>query len=369
MHREETVMFVRFHPLAQLLCAVFCMSLAITLMGATSSLLPPTTLVIFPFRQAEGLDPKRGQDYVAKLGSALTALGGVNVVMGDPATAQADYLHAAKAAGAEYYLIGYVAPPANNVYAVIEQIVSARSGTIVWSNTAHIGSNEDILDQGPVIKTAVVSYSSRGFYAVLNPTPKPVKASPTPLPKKNGVSVGGASGGSGGTPGKPLDLPNEAYGFSSKPTAPPKVYASAGNPTRFVVVASTGKLVPPVIRDYTTSSLIIALKRNGQTAAQGNPETTVHWIFRGHDVCADTGAAYLVSGSVSTKSMDATLGNGMWTDAYVNIALYDCAAQKFEQSTKPMYGGAFSWKTAVDHATNAAVKDYLLKISAPVAHS
>jgi TolB-like protein len=360
-------MIVRFSPLMRLLCAVFCIALATTLMGATSSLLPPTTLVIFPFRQAEGLDPQRGLDYVSRLGATLKDLGGVNVVMGDPATAQADFLHVAKAAGADYYLIGFVAPPTNNMYAVIEQIVSARSGTVVWSNTAHIGANADVIDQAPVIKNALVAYSSRGYYAVLNPTPKPSPA-PSSTAKKNGVSVGGGGGG-GAAPKKPLDLPNEAYGFSSGPTAPPKLYASASNPSRFVVVASTGKLVPPVIRDYTTSSLIIALKRHGQTAAQGNPDTTVHWIFRGHDICTDTGAAFLVSGSVSTKSLDPTRGDGIWTDAYVNVALYDCAAQKFEQSTKPMYGGAFSWKTAVDNATNTAVKDYLLKISASVAHS
>ncbi len=92
--------------------------------------------------------------------------------MADPATVPADYLRVTKAAGGDYYLIGYVAPPTNNAYSVIEQIVSARSGTVVWSQTAHIGANDDIFDQAPIIKNALLTYSSRGFYAVLNATPK-----------------------------------------------------------------------------------------------------------------------------------------------------------------------------------------------------
>ncbi len=95
----------------------------------------------------------------------------------------------------------------------------------------------------------------------------------------------------------------------------------------------------------------------------------MHWIFRGHDVCADTGASYIVSGGLLTRSLDMTIGEGQWTDATLRMAVYDCAAQKFEQAPKANTGSAYAWKTAIDHATNAAVQDYLLKLLAPVARS
>jgi hypothetical protein len=125
--------------------------------------------------------------------------------------------------------------------------------------------------------------------------------------------------------------------------------------------------VPAVIRTYAGASIAAALSRHGQTVAQGDPEQTQHPLLRGPQICAQTGGTYIVWGDVRTKSADATNGNDMWTEAYVNVAVYDCSTQKLESVAKPLYGGAFSWKTAVDHAANLAVTDYLLKVST-VAH-
>jgi hypothetical protein len=158
-------------------------------------------------------------------------------------------------------------------------------------------------------------------------------------------------------------LPNEAYGYSSKPTAPPKVYASASHPSRFVILSLVGKTVPPVMKTYAESSLAGALTHHGQTVALGDPDQTQHPLLRGHDICLATGGSYLVFGSLTTKSADVTNGNDIWTDAYLNVAVYDCGAQKLESAAKPLYGGAFSWKTAVSKAADAAVTNYLLKVS------
>ncbi|HEY5350081.1 MAG TPA: hypothetical protein VIJ64_10115 [Candidatus Lustribacter sp.] len=357
-------MFVRLRWSVRLLVAVLCTALASTLLVAAAPPSTAPTLVLFPFREAKGLDPRYGTDYVTKLAGVLTAAAAVKVVLGDPATAPTDYLHATKADGGDYYLTGFVAPPANGAQAVIEQLVSARSGTIVWSATAHIANDQDILNQGPVIQGALLTYATRGYFAILNPTPKPV-ARPTAAPKKNSISVPGKSAAA--QPKAPLDLPNEAYGFSSKPTAPPKVYASADHPSRFVVLAIAGTTVPPVIRDYAVSSLITALSRHGQTAALADPERIGHRIPN-VQMCKETGGSYLVMGTVSTKSNDATSEAGMWTEANLTLAVYDCGTENFEHSAKPLSGAAFSWKTAVDHASNTAVTDYLLKMHT-VAHA
>lgn len=366
-------MFVAFHSLRRLLAAVFCMSLSVTLMGAeTSSLLPAPTLVVFPLGHAEGTDPNTGVAYAAQLAAALKALGGVKVIVGDPATAPADFLHVAKAAGGEYYFMGSIAPPLNNAASVIEELVSTRSGTIVWSKTAYISRPGDVTDQAPIVKDGLLQYADRGYFLVLNPTPKPLPTQ-APADKKKGVA-NQPPPKPGASPVPPLripgdnapeKLPNEAYGYSSKPTAPPKVYASASRPSRFVVLNFVPKNVLPEVRDYTVDSLTASLKRRGQTAAEGNPLTTLHRL-PGAAVCAETGAGYLVFGDVTAKATVATVDNNEMghVDASLDVAAYDCVAQRFLPAAKDVRGSGHPWQKAVDAAANKAVNGYLMKLAA-----
>lgn len=366
--------------LTQLIVALFCLTFAVALIGATPppslppALGPAPTIMIFPMRQPEGLDPKAGIGYALKLGNALAALGGVKVIAGDPATTVSDYLHVAKAAGADFYMMGSVAPPLNNAVAVVQQVVSTRTGIVSWSGTAYVSSEEDVTAQAPLIKTAITQYETRGYMAILNPTPVPAqRPTPTPAPQRNRLTAsagGGAGGGGKGADQPPLALPNEAYGFSSKPTAPPKVYASAANPSRFVVLTFIGKNVTPQVRDYTVDSLIKALKKHGQSAAEGNPDTTGHRLPSA-DLCASTGAAYLVFGSVTGSSTKGN-ENSNWiphSDASIVLAAYDCATQSFVATTKNSRGEGARWTDAVDRAANAAVTSYLLKIGAVASSS
>jgi hypothetical protein len=351
--------------------AVLCVSLAVTLMGAeTSTLLPAPTLVVFPLNHAEGTDPSAGIAYAAQLGNALKALGGVKVIVADPATTPADFLHVAKAAGGEYYFMGSIAPPLNNAAAVIEELVSTRSGTIVWSKTAYISRPDDVLDQGPVVKDALLNYADRGYFLVLNPTPKPIDT-PAPAARKKGVASPGGSANGGAPVAKtvpgdepPQKLPNEAYGYSSKPTPPPKVYASAGRPSRFVVLNFVPKNVLPEVREYTIDSLTALLKHHGQTAAEGDPVTTEHRL-PGSAVCAETGAGYLVFGNVSAKATVANADNNEMgrVDASLDVAVFDCVAGRFVPAVKGVRGSGHPWQKAVDAAATKAVNNYLLKLT------
>ncbi len=362
-------MFDSHRRLARSLVAVFCAGLAIGLMGAATPPptpppnLPPTTLVVFPFRVADGVDPNIGVQYSTTLVKALSALiekSGAKVVLGDAATLPENYLRTTKADGGDYYLIGHVAPPLHSAAAVIQEIVGAHSGTVVWSQTAYIASEQDVTDQAVVIRNALGSYVMRGYAAILA---APIRTAPPPTP----APVKKAAPGKGPRPGADglsEELPNEAYGFSSKPTAPPKVYASASKPARFVVLKIAGDARPQV-RTYTESSLISALKHHGQTVAEGDPDKTSFPIVRGPDICKDTGAGYLVFGSVTGTQTQPTPDNNYqgWTDAYLTVGVYDCAAQKFEHPAKPLHGGGNIWNKAVDNVADSAVTGYLLKIA------
>jgi TolB-like protein len=365
-------MLVSLRLTARTLVAVFCAALAVALMGAgTQNFFGTPTLVIFPYRPADGMDPSAGIGYANQLGAALKSLGGMNVVMADPATVPADYLHVAKAAGADYYFMGSFSPPTQNTVPLIEQIVSARSGTVVWSSTAYLGAATDVVSQAPAVKTAVTQYITRGYEAVLNPpSPRPAaKPTQTPAPKKVASSGSRPAGGQPGGDGPPLKLPNEAYGFSSKPTAPPKVYAAASRPSRFVVLNFVGKDVPATVRDYTVTALETSLKRRGQTVAEGDPLSTAHRL-PSPELCADTGASYLVFGSISATAVKAEEYNNYLgvVNALLNVSLYSCSAQKFLPPANGLRGAGGTWQAAVQKSADAAVSRYLMK-AATVASS
>jgi hypothetical protein len=356
-------MHVSLRLTARSLVAVFCAALAVALMGAaTQNFFGTPTLVIFPYRPADGMDPTAGIGYANQLGAALKALGGVNVVMADPATAPADYLHTAKAAGGDYYFMGSFSPPTQNTVPLIEQIVSARSGTVVWSTTAYLASAADVVSQAPAVRTAVTQYITHGYETVLNPPPPRVaKPSPTPVPKKVVSSGSRAAGGQPGD-GPPLKLPNEAYGFSSKPTAPPKVYAAASRPSRFVLLSFIGNDVPPSVRDFTVAALETSLKHRGQTVSEGDPLSTGHRL-PSPELCADTGASYLVFGSVSATAIKATEDNNYLgvVNAQLNVSLYSCSAQKFLPPANGLRGAGSTWQAAVQKSADTAVSRYLMK--------
>lgn len=353
-------MSVRLHPLMRFMAAVFCTSLAVALLGASAPISTGPTLVVFPFRTADGIDPVAGRDYAVALGHALQTAGGVNVVIADATTQPADFLKVTAANGGDYYISGFVSATVRGTSQVLEQLVSRRSGTAVWGVNAQIADDKDITDQGPVVRDALLTYASRGFYAIVNATPKPAPTKTPKASKKNGIESSGQ--GPGGAPQRrTLDLPNEAYGFSSAPTAVPKLYASSAHPARFAVLAVTGT-VADVEKRYAEASLVSTLSHHSQPALPGDPETTKHWLIHPSDTCAQTGASYLVFGVLSTRSTDPTSGVEPWTDASYTPMVYDCTAQAYNRASKPIRTSAFDWKTAVDRATFKATTDFFGKL-------
>lgn len=364
-------MLVCFRPLVRLLVAVLCASLATALVAASP---PPVfgaapVVVIFPFKTADGLDPVNGQEYAVAIGNAITKAGGIKVIVGDPATTQSNFLHVTAASGGDYYLTGFVSMPVRGTSSVLEQIVSRRSGTAVWGYTANVANDSDIRDQGPIVQNALLTYVMRGYSNVIKSTPAPAPTKYVAEKKKNGISAGGGAPIPGETPHKTLDLPNEAYGYSSAPTPQPKQYASAAHPTRFAIMNITGASAPDAIKHYTEDSLVNTLSHHGQPAAQGDPDQTKHFLMHPQDTCKQTGSAFLVFGTIATKSTDVTLGIDSWTDARFTPMIYDCAAQEYNRTAKPIAASAVNWKTAVDLATLKAVTDFFSKLGKTSAHA
>ncbi len=90
--------------------------------------------------------------------------------------------------------MGSVAPPLNNRAAVIEQIVSARSGILVWSSTMYVSPDLDVRDQGPLIKEALAAYETRGYSTILN-SPRDTPNAPTRTSDEERSSASRAASG------------------------------------------------------------------------------------------------------------------------------------------------------------------------------
>ena len=368
-------MFPYHRWLANVFIALVCTSFATALLAASPppSLLPALgpipVLVVFPFKTGAGIDPADGSSYASMIGNAITSAGGVKVVMGDPATPPADVLHATAAAGGDYYLTGYVTGPGRSYTSVLEQLVSRRSGTTVWGTNALVSTETDISDQASVIRQALLGYVGRGYLAVINATPTPQPTKEPAKSKKNSVAKDTPSGSAAEAPRKTLNLPPEAYGFSSAPTAQPKLYASTAHPTRFAIMGITGANEPEAIKHYAETSLVNTLTHHGQPALMSDPEIAKHFLMHPQDICKQIATQYLVFGTIATKSTDPTQGVGEWTDARFTPMVYDCVAHAYNRTSRAIGGSAFRWQTAVDRATSKATSDFFSKLGKAGAHA
>jgi hypothetical protein len=84
---------------------------------------------------------------INKIADEITAAGGITVVRGATDAKPADYRSLARAAGADVYFSGSVVPVGPG-YSAIENLVSTRSGTVMWSTTMQFRSIADIVGEG-----------------------------------------------------------------------------------------------------------------------------------------------------------------------------------------------------------------------------
>jgi hypothetical protein len=112
---------------------------------------------------------------------------------------------------------------------------------------------------------------------------------------------------------------------------------------------------------YAESSLLSTLIRHGQTAAAGDPATTEHSLVHPQDTCKTTGAAFLLFPRLLTTSTDMAAGVDAWTDARLQLLVWNCAKQRYERPD-PFVASAFSSRSAIDRATLKTVTTYLTKL-------
>jgi TolB-like protein len=136
--------------IARRLLAVLAVLLVASLALPARAAAKPS-IEFFPFVAGNGVPPALGAAIAQKIATDLTAVGGVGVMVGDPATQPVDFRVTARNAGADAYLTGSLVSVGTNSYAGIEQLVSARSGVLIWSRALTFRSVDDLTGNGQIL--------------------------------------------------------------------------------------------------------------------------------------------------------------------------------------------------------------------------
>jgi TolB-like protein len=364
--------------------ACCALAAAVSVAGAQVSIGSKPVLIVYPFQVGPGLAATAGNDFAVKMGESVARTGGITVSPNPVGVAQQDFLTNAKVANADYYLTGYISPIGGTV-TVIEQLVSVRTGTIVWSNSAQVLTQADMDAQADQLHTVLVAYASRGYFSL------GLRGAATPEPTKTDRPRGFVSANTPDTgpaptrPPAPLPIPRDIQasappgsprgavaiagntGFGDDPSTfgvtaapPPKIYASALHPSRFAVLKFTG--LNERLREDTANAMILALGKRGQTAALGDPDTTDFPLLRGADICASTGANYLVWGAITATGVTEQNNFGTLYTASIRAQAWDCKGAGFVRNTKSAEARSYHLQSAIDDAADAAVRDYLMHL-------
>lgn len=138
-------------------------ALAFALLGATPLLLSTPSVVIYPLiANGSGVNSETGDRLSITFATEIAKQGGITVKPAPPATEQRDFLVTARRLGVDYYVMGYVTPLGGDA-SVLINVVSATSGTTVWSTTSQLTTYADAAGQAAAIRAAIFAYASRSI--------------------------------------------------------------------------------------------------------------------------------------------------------------------------------------------------------------
>jgi hypothetical protein len=320
--------------------------IALTLLptAGRSASQPASVVVVYPLVASAGAPPNIGAVVARVLVAGMTAQGKVNAKFAPADTQQADYLAAARALGADYYVAGFVSSIGNEVSAV-EQVVATKSGVVVWRNTAAYTVPEEARASGQQIRDAIVALNAPQF-ATSVAANDPAAAPPTtdapapaaPPPSRRATTP----------PPKPLPIPAADVDTDSGATSAPI------DGPRFAIVNFGGPALDAV-KHYLPASIIRTLPRYHMSGVQFDISTS-EIAANGIVACAQTGADYVMGGSLAAaEDGDPGLGFSIGTDLILDV--YSCRniAGKPHVIEKQTSNG--NMQTSVDIAVDQALKD------------
>lgn len=276
-------------------------------------------VVVYPLTATGDVgSAQTGSNIGTAIANKLAQLGGLTVKPFVAGTTRPQYLTAALSENADYYITGYLTPLGSEV-SVVEQVVSTRSGSIVFSTTAFARTYADAVGPAEALREAILHHAGRGMASLDAPPPT---ASPEPIANASGVNISKAFGRrrkaspapAASTSAQPQGIAGSASP-ATRAASPAARVALAGTPPALVV--STAGTADVTARTYASRSLSGALRRAGLSNALlsiSSTDATAHAA----EICKANGAVGYYAGTLDLDG--ATAGQNVRLD----VTAYDC---------------------------------------------
>ena len=335
-------------------CFVMLMA-ALPLLGATGIDPEMPVVVVYPLTTTGDVGPAdTGSNIGTAIANKLVQLGGLTVKPFIAGTARAQYLTAADSQGADYYITGYVTPLGSEV-SVVEQVVSTRSGSIVYSTTAFARTYADAVGPAVTLREAILRHAGRGL-AFLNAPPP--TASPEPIANAGGVNISKAFGRhrKGAPAAAPSAPPQTASAqpqtaSASAPPATAGVALAASAQEKSLVVATAGA-AEPTARSYASTSLGRALGQRGVPNA-ALPVGVADVAAHAADLCKANAATGFYAPTLSVT------GSSTAASVQLDVVAYDCRGNVTgKQQALASAGKRGSLQGAIDAATSRIARGF-----------
>jgi TolB-like protein len=330
--------------------ALFAVLFAFTLLAAAppTSVLATPNLIVFPFSANGGdVSKEAGSRLAITIATQIANLGGVNVKPATPGVARQNYLDAARSAGADYYIAGYVTPLGDGV-SVVEQLVSTLTGIVVYSNTAQVRTYGDAAGQGDVLRDALLRHQSRNLGAYAAPPPRANMPTAGPAPGTAAqANLGRLFGRKPQQPGAARATTAPAIArAAAAPAPPPAALASQPRGSGYGVLAIGGSAAGER-RSFTGAAIRNDIIANHRRVADGGTRDAA---------CRRNDVGTLLGGNLSTRNY--TLLGQRQTTATLELLAYDCAGNLVYRRTFA-HDANGSWRNAVDRVVAKAVASFL----------
>jgi TolB-like protein len=333
--------FRAVHHWIRTLSCVAVAALAVPLMAAGFAA-PGPAIVVYPLVSSAGTPASVGSMIAGTLSAAIAAHGDITVKAAPSDTTQADFLSVARKAGADYYLAGFATEIGSQVSAV-EQLVSTKTGIVVWRNTASYNVPDDARPSGEQIHDVIMQLANESFAPVTAaqnaPPPPQQRTRPQGPPPK---------------PVAPLPIPANDAAIPDTPVAPSQAQQSSlSTGPRALVIDFDGAALD-LAKHYTPESILRTLARynmSGSTLDIAPADVASQGIV----ACAQTGSDLIMTGTIDEAQGDPEFG---WSyDATLNLKVYSCRNLRAKPLafTKSVSNG--NLQTAIDITVDQALKD------------
>jgi hypothetical protein len=293
----------------------FC-AIALTLVAGRALAAPAAPVVtVYPLTISGAGDPEAGERIALIIASDLHATGSVETRKASTEVAREAYLETARKLGADYYLSGFVSMISGEL-SIVEQLVSTRNNTTVWSNNARLASYDDAKAQGELVRAAVIGHEGRA----------PAAFAPAPIAPPH--------------------------------VASPAVTATSALAKRSFAVLLIGGKAAENDRRYADTAIVKALRSGGFIADEFD-DPSGDFAVLGPAICASTGVDVLLGGAVAIERMDDREIN-QWATANLELTAFDCVTDRV-LAPHAALAATYNWKWSVDRAASAALKAFRLE--------